>query len=341
MDFHGDVAHCKETTMKRLLPLTILGLALIGIGCNGKPTSKVTSGGTSSSTQTSPPKEMTGEIKADGSSTVFLITRSMAKEYNKLHPKVNITVGVSGTGGGFKKFAAGETDVQDASRAIKDAEKKLCEEKNLKYTELQIAWDGLAVVINKENTWAAKMTVAQLKKIWHPDTAAKTWKDVDPSWPDAKIDLFGAGTDSGTFDYFTEAINGKEKVTRPDYQASEDDNIIVKGVSENKHALGYFGVAYYEQNKAKLQAVAIAFKDGDPYVLPTKEDVLTNKYKPLSRPLFIYVKDASLKRPEVLDFVKFYQRRNDLVGASGYVELSAEQSFVQQEKLEKALKELK
>ncbi|MBL8795394.1 MAG: PstS family phosphate ABC transporter substrate-binding protein, partial [Planctomycetia bacterium] len=260
--------------MKRLLALGILGLAVIGVGCNGgKPT-----GG---STQTT----SSGEIKVDGSSTVFLITRAMAKEYNKLNPKVNITVGVSGTGGGFKKFAGGESDIQDASRAIKEPEKKLCEEKGIKYTELQVAWDGLAVVINKENDWATKMTVDQLKKIWHPDSAAKTWKDVDPSWPDEKIVLFGAGTDSGTFDYFTEAINGKEKVTRPDFQATEDDNITVKGVGENKYAMGYFGVAYYEQNKAKLQAVAIANKEGDPYVLPTREDVLTNRYKPLSRPL--------------------------------------------------------
>ena len=185
--------------------------------------------------------KITGEVKADGSSTVYLITEAMATSFKKLHPGVNITVGISGTGGGFKKFIAGETDIQDASRAIKPNEADQCKEKGIAYTELQVGWDGLAVIINPENTWARKMTMEQLKKIWHPDgqMTIKKWSDADPSWPAEEMKLFGAGSDSGTFDYFTEAVNGKERATRTDYTPTEDDNITVQAVSRNKYALGY------------------------------------------------------------------------------------------------------
>jgi phosphate transport system substrate-binding protein len=284
---------------------------------------------------------LSGEIKVDGSSTVYLITEKIATNFKRQHPGVNITVGISGTGGGFKKFAAGETDISDASRAIRPAEAEACKKNGIAYLELQVAWDGLAVVVNKENTWAKEMTVEQLKKIWHPETKdfknAKKWSDVNGQWPNEDIKLFGPGADSGTFDYFTEAINGKEKVSRTDYEDSEDDNIIVKGVERSRYALGYFGVAYYEAHKDKLSVVAIASKEGAPYVLPTRENVLTNKYKPLSRPLYIYVKTSSLKRPEVAEFLKYYLRRDDLVADVKYVPLSAEQQVEQQQKLEKAL----
>jgi phosphate transport system substrate-binding protein len=283
-------------------------------------------------------KDLSGEIKCDGSSTVYLITQAAATEFKKLHPGVNISVGISGTGGGFKKFAAGETDVQDASRKIKDAEAARCKENNVAYTELQVAWDGLAVVINKDNDWASKMTVEQLRKIWHPDSAARKWSDVDPGWPNEPIKLYGAGTDSGTFDYFTEAVNGKEKVSRTDYEASEDDNVVVRGVSLNKYALGYFGVAYYEANKDKLQVVRVAARAGAPYVEPTPANVLSRKYTPLSRPLFIYARTASLRRPQVREFVNFYMRRLDLAPQVGYVQLSARQLFAEREKLTAALK---
>jgi len=282
-------------------------------------------------------EKLRGDIKIDGSSTVYLITEAMATNFKKLHPDVNISVGIAGTGGGFKKFASGETDISDASRKIKPGEAENCKKNDISYTEIQVAWDGLAVVIHKDNTWANKMTVEQLKKIWHPESAAKKWSDVDPSWPAETIALYGAGPDSGTFDYFTEAINGKEKVTRTDYGASEDDNNTVQGVARNKYAMGFFGLAYYETNKDKLNVVAVAPKAGDDYVTPTNATVLANTYKPLSRPLFIYIKDSSLKRPEVRAFAEFYMRRTDLVAASKYVPLSALQLRAQTAVLKKAI----
>lgn len=311
--------------MKRIAMLAVLATALAAVADLGAQS------------------RLKGEIKIDGSSTVYLITEAVATNFKKLNPDVNITVGISGTGGGFKKFINGETDISDASRAIKPAEAEGCKKNGIAYTDLQVAWDGLAVVINKDNKWAQKMTVEQLKKIWHPDNqkTVMKWSDVDPSWPAEQIKLFGPGPDSGTFDYFTEVINGKEKLSRTDYQASEDDNTLVKGVEGNKYAMGYFGLAYYEQNKDKLNVVAIAQKSGDPYVTPTNETVLGGSYKPLSRPLFIYVKSASLKRPEVQEFIKFYMRRDDLVSAVKYVPMSAFQQVKEQKKLETALKEVK
>ncbi|MCI0378604.1 MAG: PstS family phosphate ABC transporter substrate-binding protein [Gemmataceae bacterium] len=282
--------------------------------------------------------KLKGEIKIDGSSTVYLISEAMATHFKKLHPGVNITVGISGTGGGFKKFAAGETDISDASRPIKDKEAEDCKKNGIEFTELQIAWDGLAVIIHKENTWATKLTVEQLKKIWSPDTKPEKWSDVDPSWPDLKIDLYGAGPDSGTFDYFTEAINGKEKVIRKDYKPSEDDNNTINGVLRNKGAMGFLGLAYYEGHKDKLGIVAVAPKGSTEYVLPTAETVLSKKYTPLGRPLFIYVKHASLKREEVREFARFYLRRGDIVGEAKYVPMSALQQLQQQKKLDSTLK---
>ena len=284
--------------------------------------------------------KLAGSIKADGSSTVFLISEAMASNFSKLHSDIKISVAFSGTGGGFKKFAAGETDISNASRAIKPAEAEKCKENNIAYTELQVAWDGLAVVIHPENTWARKLTVEQLKRIWHPDNAPKKWSDVDPSWPDAEIKLYGAGSDSGTFDYFTEAINGKEKVIRPDYTPTEDDNVTVNGVTRNKHAMGFFGVAYYEQNKAKLAVVAVMNPKSKEYVEPNQETVLTKAYSPLSRPLYIYVKNSSLKRPEVREFVNYQMRNPEIVRNAGYVPLNALQSSKERKKLDESLKGL-
>ncbi|HZZ79011.1 MAG TPA: PstS family phosphate ABC transporter substrate-binding protein [Gemmataceae bacterium] len=285
-----------------------------------------------------------GEIKIDGSSTVYLITEAVSAQFKKLHPKVNISIGISGTGGGLRKFIANELDICDASRKIKGSEAEQCKKKGIEFLELQVAWDGLAVVINKKNDFAKKLTMEQLKKIWHPDTDtfknAKSWKDVDPSFPDQPFNastLWGAGKDSGTFDYFTEAVNGKERLIRQDYNGHEDDNVIVTGVSKNDGAMGFFGVAYYTANKSTLNVVAIAKKAGDPYYEPTEENVLSGKY-PISRPLFIYVKKDSLKRPEVKEFVDFYQRRTDLVKTAGYVEMNTLQQSEERKKFQEAVK---
>lgn len=287
-------------------------------------------------------QDLKGEIKVDGSSTVYLITEAMAANFKKQkgNSNVRITVGISGTGGGFKKFSAGETDISDASRPIRPAEIEACKKNGIDYQEFQVAWDGLAVVIHPANDWAKKMTVEQLRKIWHPDSAAKKWSDVDPSWPNQEIKLFGPGPDSGTFDYFTEVINGKEKLSRKDYEASEDDNVLVNGVAGNKYAMGYFGLAYFEANKDKLAVVAVAAKEGADYVLPDQNTVLTGTYRPLSRPLFIYVKKTSLQRPEVKEFVSFYLRRSDLVRTAKYVKMSARQQEKQRDLFDKTIKAL-
>jgi phosphate transport system substrate-binding protein len=285
--------------------------------------------------------KLSGSIKIDGSSTVYLITEAMAAQFNRLHPHIKVSVAFSGTGGGFKKFAAGETDISDASRPINATEAKNCKGRGIDFTELQVAWDGLAVVIHPGNTWAKRMTVEQLKKIWHPDSAAKRWSDVDPSWPTQEIKLFGAGSDSGTFDYFTDVINGKEKLIRPDYTPTEDDNVTVNGVARNKYAMGFFGVAYYEVNKDKLDIVAVMNPKTRQYELPTPENVITKKYSPLSRPLYIYVKNASLTRPEVREFVSYYMRSPETVRAAKYVPLNNLQLSRQRTKLDQALKTIK
>lgn len=282
-------------------------------------------------------KKLKGEVKADGSSTVYLITEAVASQFKKLHPGVNMNIGIAGTGGGFRKFANDETDIQNASRKMKDAEADACKQKGIRYIELQVAWDGLSVVLHKDNTFASKLTMEQLKKIWHPDIAAKTWKDIDPAFPAEKFSLWGAGKDSGTFDFFTEAVNGKERVIRQDYNASEDDNVIVKGVSSNTAGIGFFGVAYYAANKSKLNVAALGKKVGGPYYEPTEENVRSGAY-PISRPLYIYVKTKSLERPEVREFVEFYLRRSDLVKDVGYVQMNSIQASRERKKFESAVK---
>lgn len=252
-------------------------------------------------------------IKIDGSSTVFPITEAVAEEFQAAHRnKVRVTVGISGTGGGFKKFCRGETDVQNASRPIQASEMENCKKTGVRYIELPIAYDATVVVVNPQNTWMNEVSVADLKKMWEPSAQGKItkWNQVNPKWPDEKLKLFGAGSDSGTFDYFTEAIVGKAKSSRGDYTASEDDNTLITGVANDKFALGYVPLAYFEENKAKLKAVAIIGGDKAPLknkaVLPTTETVEKGHYFPLSRPVFIYVSESSLKRAEVQNFTKFY-----------------------------------
>jgi len=286
------------------------------------------------------PAELRGGLKIDGSSTVYLITEAMAKAFKIHHPGVSISVGSSGTGGGFKKFAAGETDVSNASRAIKGPEIEACRKAGVEFLEFQVAWDGLTVVLHPENTWAKELSVEQLHRIWKEGSTVQRWSDVEPGWPDEPLRLYGPGADSGTFDFFTEAVNEKEKSSRTDYEASENDNVLVQGVAGNKYALGYFGLAFFEENKAKLQAAAIRAKGAATAVSPSTETVLNKTYKPLSRPLFIYVKVAALKRPEVREFVRFYLRRDDLVARAKYIPLTLRGQYEQQAKLDAALKAL-
>src|SRR5574340_188930 len=248
-------------------------------------------------------------VKIDGSSTVYPITEGVAEEFQKMkRGAVKVTVGISGTGGGFKKFCRGETDISDASRPILKKEMDACKEAGIQYVELPVAYDALTVVVNLKNDWIKSMTVAELKKLWEPAAQGKTtrWNQINPAWPDAPVKLFGPGADSGTFDYFTEAVVGKSKSSRGDYTASEDDNVLVQGVSRDKGGLGYFGFAYYIENAGKLKAASIW--NGSKFVAPSAAAVEDGSYQPLARPIFIYVNAKSLEKPEIKEFVEFYMK---------------------------------
>jgi phosphate transport system substrate-binding protein len=248
-------------------------------------------------------------VKIDGSSTVFPITEAVAEEFQKAKKgTVQVTVGISGTGGGFKKFCRGETAVQNASRPILEKEMADCKAAGVSYIELPVAFDALTVVINPKNTFLKQVTVEELRKMWEPAAQGKItkWNQVNPAWPDAPLKLFGAGADSGTFDYFTEAIVGKSKSSRGDYTASEDDNVLVQGVQRDTNAIGYFGYAYYAENKEKLKAVPVVNPKTGKAVEPSLEAVISGEYQPLSRPIFIYVNANEANRPEVKEFIEFY-----------------------------------
>jgi len=267
-------------------------------------------------------------VKIDGSSTVYPITEAVAEEFQKAKKgAVKVTVGISGTGGGFKKFCRGETDISEASRPILKKEMDACKEAGIQYIELPVAYDALTVVINQKNDFIKSLTVEELKKMWEPKAqgSVKTWKQVNAAWPDKPLKLFGAGSDSGTFDYFTEAVVGKAKSSRGDYTASEDDNVLVQGVSGDVGTIGYFGYAYFEENQDKLKAVPIVEKAGKPAVAPSPETVMNGTYQPLSRPLFIYVNaTAAAFKPEVKEFINFYlQNAPTLVKEVKYVPLPA------------------
>jgi phosphate transport system substrate-binding protein len=260
---------------------------------------------------------LTGTIEIDGSSTVFPITQAVAEEFQKVHADVRVNVGVSGTGGGFKRFTVGETDISDASRPIKDSEAQDAADNGIEYVEFQVAIDGLSVVVNKENTWVDYMTVEELDMIWNPNSTVFKWNDIRAEWPDQPIHLYGPGTDSGTFDYFTEVIVGTVDASRADYTASEDDNVLVQGIAGDKYALGYFGYAYYSENTETLKIVPIDSGSGP--VTPSDETINAGQYTPLSRPLFIYVSKAALARPEVKNFVRYYMENAvQLVTEVGY-----------------------
>ena len=247
--------------------------------------------------------QLKGTISADGSSTVGPWTIAAAEMYRKVQPKVRVTVGISGTGGGFERFCRGETDLSDASRPIKSSEYAQCQKNGIKWVAFTVANDGITLVTSKQNTWATCLTTAELKKIWNTGSKVDNWKDIRPGFPDVPLKLFGPGTDSGTFDFFTEFINGKAKASRSDYTASEDDNILVQGVSGTRGGLGYFGLSYYEENTSRLNDVAV--DGGGGCVKPSKKTVQNRTYKPLSRGLYIYAKRDSFKRPEVRSFIGF------------------------------------
>lgn len=278
-------------------------------------------------------------IKIDGSSTVYPITEAVAEEFQKAKKgSIRVTVGISGTGGGFKKFCRGETDISDASRPILKKEIDVCKEQNIEYIELPVAYDGLAVVVNPRNTWVSSLTVADLKKMWEPAAQGTVteWNQVRPEWPNAPLKLFGPGADSGTFDYFTEAIMGKSKSSRGDFTASEDDNVLVQGIAGDKNALGYFGLAYYEENKSKLKVVPVINPATNKEVTPSLQTVMDGTYSPLSRPLFIYINKASLSRPEVKEFVNYYLKNADnLTKQVKYVPLPANAYKLAQERFTK------
>ena len=265
-------------------------------------------------------------IAVDGSSTVFPITEAMAEEFQKANKGIKVTVGIAGTGGGFKKFCRGEIDISDASRPIKKSEAEDCKKNGIQYIELPVALDALAVMVNPKNTWVDALTVAELKKMWEPEAQGKimNWNQIRPSFPSAPLKLFGAGVDSGTYDYFTAATVGKEHSSRGDFTASEDDNVLVQGIAGDVNAIGFFGLAYYLENKNKLKAVPIKLNDTAKGVLPAVETAKDGTYQPLSRPIFIYVSTKSLDKPHVAKFVEFYmdpKNATKLVAEVGYVPL--------------------
>ena len=266
-------------------------------------------------------------IKIDGSSTVYPITEAVAEEFQKAKKNaIKVTVGISGTGGGFKKFCRDETDLSNASRPITKKEMEDCKAAGVEYVEMPVAFDALTVVINPKNTFLKEATVAELKTMWEPAAQGKVtkWNQVNPAWPDAPIKLFGAGADSGTFEYFTEAIVGKAKSSRGDYTASEDDNVLVQGVSRDVNAIGYFGYAYYAENTGKLKALPIVPPKGGAAVGPSEDAVIKGTYQPLSRPIFVYVKAKSLQKPEVQEFIEFYMKNaSKLTKEVKYVPLPA------------------
>jgi phosphate transport system substrate-binding protein len=283
------------------------------LGCGGGERSDEAEGGS-----------LSGRVEVDGSSTVFPITEAVAEEFQGAFPDARVTVGISGTGGGFKKFCNGETDISNASRPIKTSEEELCAASGVRWIELPIAYDGIAVVVHPSNDWAGTITVAELKKLWEPEAqrTVMRWNQVRAGWPDREIRLFAPGVDSGTFDYFTEAIVGEEGASRGDFTASEDANVLVQGIATDPLALGFFGYAYYEENQERLKLLAVDGSDGSLGVAPSPETIRDGTYQPLSRPVFIYIREGSLEKPIVSEFVKFYiDNAVTLVREVGYIPL--------------------
>lgn len=306
--------------------LAACSLALALAGCGGGDDSMSSADGSGAD------GELRGTVSLDGSSTVFPISEAVAEEFLSVAPRVRVTVGVSGTGGGFKKFLAQETDINDASRAISASEMATAETNGIDYLEIPVAFDGLSIVVNPQNDWVDYLTVAELQAIWQPGSTVDSWDDVRPGWPNAPIRLYGPGTDSGTFDYFTEAVNGESGASRPDYTASENDNVLVQGISGDEYALGFFGYAYFVENQQRLKLVPIDGGNGP--VVPSPTTINDGTYSPLSRPIFIYLNMASLARPEVRAFVNFYlDNAGALASEVGYIELPEDMYQASREKI--------
>lgn len=301
-------------------------------GAGGSSNSNTKDAAKTESTESTESTEakLTGTVEIDGSSTVFPISEAAAETFLAVQPDVRVPVGVSGTGGGFKRFCVGETDISGASRPIKDEEAALCDENGIEYTQLQVAFDGLSVIVHPDNDWVDYLSVEELNAMFEPSSTVKTWADVRAGWPAKEISFFTPGADSGTFDYFTKTINGESQASRNDSQISfsEDDNTLVQGIAGNKYAIGYFGYAYYEENKDILKSVAI--ENGNGPVAPTLDTINDGSYAPLTRPIFEYVNNASLERPEVEAFITFLiENGGDLALEVGYVNLS-EQGYADQ-----------
>ncbi len=310
----------------KIFTLFFTGILVTSCGGGGEESSAGAASGNIGS------DELRGAVTLDGSSTVYPISEAVAEEFLAMAPRVRVTVGVSGTGGGFKKFLAKEIDINDASRTIKESESVEAEANGIDYLEIPVAFDGLSVVVNPQNDWVDSLTVAELQKIWQPGSTVDSWDDIRPDWPSAPIRLYGPGTDSGTFDYFTEAVNGESGASRPDYTASEDDNVLVQGIAGDEYALGFFGFAYYVENQDKLKVIPIDGGNGP--VVPTSTSINDGTYSPLSRPIFIYLNTASLARPEVRAFVDFYiDNAGVLASEVGYIELPEEMYQESREKL--------
>ena len=314
----------KNKTFRRLLP-TLVVVAMLSLMFTGCAASETTAGtaapAANTDAATAAPVEATeglsGQIIIDGSSTVFPIIEAVSEEFTNANPDVQVPVGFSGTGGGFKKFIAGETDISNASRPIKAEEADALKAAGIEFTEIKVAFDGLTVVVNSENDWATDITVEELNKIWATDSTVTLWSDVRAEWPAEEIGLYGPGSDSGTFEYFTEEINGEAGAIRTDYTPSEDDNVLVQGVAGDKYAMGFFGYAYYLENADTLKALAV---NG---VAPELDTIKDGSYSPLSRPLFMYVKNTAMERPEVAAFVNFLLTEGTaLVEEVGYVGLT-------------------
>ena len=304
----------KAPPKRRLTAVLLAGLLLVAAAaaCGGKDPTSPTGDATA--------EELSGTIEIDGSSTVFPVTAAVAEEFRKEHGGVNINVGFSGTGGGFKRFTAGETAISDASRPIKDSEEEAAAENGIEYIELRIGTDGLSVMVSLQNDFIDCLSIDQLNKIWKPESTVFKWSDINPDWPDNDFNLYGPGTDSGTFDYFTEEVNGEAKVSRADYTASEDDNVLVRGIAGDRNALGYFGYAYYAENADKLKVIGV--DSGDGCVVPSVETIEDGTYSPLSRPLYhLRGRRRALKnRPEVATFVDFFlDNAPTLVREVGYI----------------------
>jgi phosphate transport system substrate-binding protein len=300
--------------------MSVVTLAALAGGCG-----EGRGGGEAATTGATPTSDLSGRIEADGSSTFGPLATAAAERFQRENPDVRITVGVSGTGGGFERFCRGETDLSNASRPIKDEEKQVCRENGVEFVELQVANDALAVVVNAQNDWATCLTVAELKRVWKPGSEIDNWRAIRPAFPDEDLNLAGPGTDSGTFDYFTDAIVGEEGASRSDYTASENDNVIVQAVSGQQGALGYFGFSYLEENARKVKALGI--DSGSGCVEPSVETAQDGTYEPLSRPLFVYARTESLARPEVAAFLDFLvENRHEIAEAARFVPLTDEQA---------------